>query len=245
MPNSTLPSTRMKEINAIEDIARTYEAMLPKQFGGGVNLFIHPMAGAAAMSALGFGMASHAFGLWMGTVAGAVETSRRMLEISSEPLPASALTKGSRKPDLKLVSSTDMPEAAAAAMRTATAEAARLGGEMSKTARAVADDAMAEAGKAEKVAEALVGAPSKRNRERAPIKPKGIARPEIVDDLKTVSGIGPKLEQTLNGLGIWTYEQIAGLSEAEIAWLDSEFGFAGRIVRDDWTGQAGRLAAAK
>jgi NADH-quinone oxidoreductase subunit E len=29
--------------------------MLPKEFGGAVNLFIHPMAGAAAMSALGFG----------------------------------------------------------------------------------------------------------------------------------------------------------------------------------------------
>mgnify|MGYP002621725517 CR=1 FL=1 len=73
-------------------------------------------------------------------------------------------------------------------------------------------------------------------------QPAAIARPARPDDLKAISGIGPKLEKTLNGLGIWTYAQIAALGTAEIAWLDEKLGFAGRIGRDDWTGQAGRLA---
>ena len=75
------------------------------------------------------------------------------------------------------------------------------------------------------------------------VRPAAIERPEKPDDLKAISGVGPKLEKVLNGLGIWTYAQIAALGEAEIAWLDGHLGFAGRIGRDDWVGQAGRLAA--
>src|SRR5690606_646216 len=40
------------------------------------------------------------------------------------------------------------------------------------------------------------------------------------DDLKRISGIGPKLEGMLNGLGIWHFDQIAGWGADEIAWID-------------------------
>lgn len=66
--------------------------------------------------------------------------------------------------------------------------------------------------------------------------------PRAKDDLKAISGIGPKLEKVLNGFGIVTYEQVAALTKAEIARLDEQLGFAGRIERDDWLGQASRLA---
>ena len=62
------------------------------------------------------------------------------------------------------------------------------------------------------------------------------------DDLKRISGIGPKLEKVLNDLGIRTYAHVAALDEAKIASLDEQLGFSGRIVRDDWTGQAKRLS---
>ena len=62
---------------------------------------------------------------------------------------------------------------------------------------------------------------------------------------KAISGIGPKLEQVLNGLGIWTYAQIAGWTPAEIAWVDDRLGFTGRIGRDDWIGQAAALGGGK
>lgn len=75
-----------------------------------------------------------------------------------------------------------------------------------------------------------------------PRKPDAIDRPDLPDDLKAISGIGPKLEQVLNGLGVWTYAQIAGWSEDEIDWIDDHLGFKGRIGRDDWLGQARGLA---
>jgi len=62
------------------------------------------------------------------------------------------------------------------------------------------------------------------------------------DDLKMISGIGPKLEQTLNDLGIYHFRQIAALQPAEIAWLDTHLTFRGRIEREDWVGQARKLA---
>jgi NADH-quinone oxidoreductase subunit E len=76
----------------------------------------------------------------------------------------------------------------------------------------------------------------------APVaKPVPLARPAQPDDLKAISGVGPKLEAVLNGLGIWTYAQIAGLSDGEIAWLDDYLGFKGRIGRDGWVAQASKL----
>ena len=74
-------------------------------------------------------------------------------------------------------------------------------------------------------------------------QPKAMEKPASPDDLKAISGIGPKLETVLNGLGVWTYEQIAGWSEAEIAWVDDYLAFKGRIGRDDWLGQAKALLA--
>ena len=65
------------------------------------------------------------------------------------------------------------------------------------------------------------------------------------DDLKKISGVGPKLEETLNSLGIWHYEQVASLKKKDIAWVDERLRFKGRIERDDWVGQAKALAEAK
>ena len=62
------------------------------------------------------------------------------------------------------------------------------------------------------------------------------------DDLKLISGVGPKLEQTLNEMGIWHYDQVAGLRKKEIAWVDDRLRFKGRIERDDWISQAKILA---
>lgn len=68
-------------------------------------------------------------------------------------------------------------------------------------------------------------------------KPKGKA-----DDLKMISGVGPKLEKTLNGLGFWHFEQIAKWKKADVAVVDDELKFKGRIERDDWIKQAKALA---
>lgn len=62
------------------------------------------------------------------------------------------------------------------------------------------------------------------------------------DDLKLIGGVGPKLEETLNALGIWHFEQVAALSQSDIAWVDERLRFKGRIERDNWVGQARTLA---
>lgn len=62
------------------------------------------------------------------------------------------------------------------------------------------------------------------------------------DDLKLISGVGPKLETTLNGLGFWHFSQIAKWTKSDIAIVDDELSFKGRIERDDWIKQAKTLA---
>lgn len=64
---------------------------------------------------------------------------------------------------------------------------------------------------------------------------------EKADDLKKISGVGPKLEQVLNKKGIHSYAQIASMSDAEIVSVGESLGFPGRIERDDWVGQAKAL----
>lgn len=61
------------------------------------------------------------------------------------------------------------------------------------------------------------------------------------DDLKKIKGIGPKLEGTLNGLGIFHFDQIAQWTSKEVVWVDDYLSFKGRIDRDDWIEQAKKL----
>ncbi|WP_255561758.1 NADH-quinone oxidoreductase subunit NuoE [Pseudohoeflea coraliihabitans] len=73
-------------------------------------------------------------------------------------------------------------------------------------------------------------------------RPAGMDRPAEPDDLKLISGVGPKIEQTLNSLGIYTFAQIAAWDQAEREWVDGYLRFRGRIERDDWIRQATALA---
>ncbi|CUH66923.1 NADH-quinone oxidoreductase chain 2 [Thalassovita gelatinovora] len=69
------------------------------------------------------------------------------------------------------------------------------------------------------------------------------ARAGGADDLKMLKGVGPKLEQTLNDLGFYHFDQIAAWGPAEVAWVDNRLTFKGRIERDGWIEQAKQLAA--
>ena len=56
------------------------------------------------------------------------------------------------------------------------------------------------------------------------------------------SGVGPVLEKKLNALGITRFDQVANFSDEDIAKVDDALNFKGRIMRDDWIGQAKTLA---
>lgn len=83
--------------------------------------------------------------------------------------------------------------------------------------------------------------------ESAPA-PEPAPAPEVpaatADDLSRIKGLGPKLQALLPTLGITSYAQIAALTEADLAELDTKLGaFAGRPAKDNWVEQARFLAA--
>lgn len=62
------------------------------------------------------------------------------------------------------------------------------------------------------------------------------------DDLKRIKGVGPAIERTLHELGIFRFEQIAGISEYDIDRIAERLrGLRSRIYREDWIGQARAL----
>lgn len=71
------------------------------------------------------------------------------------------------------------------------------------------------------------------------------ARDGQADDLKLISGVGPKLEELLHENGVYHFDQIAAWKKAEIEYMDDKLSFHGRIERDDWIKQAKELAKAK
>ena len=63
------------------------------------------------------------------------------------------------------------------------------------------------------------------------------------DDLKKISGVGPKLEGVLHENGVFHFDQIAAWGSDEIAYMDDTLSFKGRIERDGWIDQAKQFAA--
>lgn len=71
------------------------------------------------------------------------------------------------------------------------------------------------------------------------------ARAEGKDNLKLIKGIGPKLEETLNTLGVYHFDQVASWDKKAVAWVDQELSFKGRIDREDWIAQAKEILKTK
>lgn len=70
--------------------------------------------------------------------------------------------------------------------------------------------------------------------------------PKSTDDLTKINGIGPAIAKKLNARDITSFAQIANLTEADVAELEKEvIKFSGRILREDWIGQAKELVAAR
>ena len=64
--------------------------------------------------------------------------------------------------------------------------------------------------------------------------------------MQTIKGVGPFIEEKLNALGIYTFEQVGNMTpkiEEEVNKA-IEF-FPGRVKRDEWAKQARELKARK
>lgn len=117
-----------------------------------------------------------------------------------------------------------------------------------------------ESGKAIRRRSAVVGrraAPSRRGlRDAAPGREREeSARPAArgtrraaggrADDLTKIKGLGPKSVEKLHGLGVYHFDQIAGWSSENVAWIGATLAVPGRPERGRWVAQAKDLAGAK
>ena len=97
--------------------------------------------------------------------------------------------------------------------------------------------------KAEKKAEAPKPAKKAEPKAEKKAAPKKAAKADAgADDLKQLSGVGPALEKKLHAAGVTTFAQIAAWTDADIAAMDEQLSFKGRIEREGWVDQAKELA---
>lgn len=125
--------------------------------------------------------------------------------------------------------------------KTRTAPSAPVTETKAEVAPAPASEAQSKAkpprSETEPTPAAQAGAGKKPRTMKAP-------RKAGADDLKLIKGVGPKLEAMLNEMGYFHYDQIAKWGPAEVEWADQNLvGFKGRVSRDNWVEQAGKLAA--
>ncbi len=65
----------------------------------------------------------------------------------------------------------------------------------------------------------------------------------IKDNLTRIKGIGVKIDETLNAIGIYHFDQIANWNSEHVAWVDKNIAFPGRVEREQWVEQAKKLAS--
>ena len=205
--------------NAAGDLSRLAEAS--------TKLFAEQTAAMAMMTAYGMTVAAQMTGMMLGAFRGPAASEGSDERAPAEREPAPTQQAASAKVVPLRPASTDMAE-------VKTAPEAKIA---AKPSRKAVKPVKAKAASA-KVA------PPKPARPRATVE-SAIPATLGVDDLKRISGIGPRLEQELHARGIIRYADIGTLSKAALKKLDTELGLEGRIIRDDWAGQAKALSGGK
>ena len=168
---------------------------------------------------------------------------------------SSKRTKGHRQ-QLTLLRVTDILEKGAdksgvkaAIGAGSVAGAAILAAAAAKPAKkAAAPKPKAEAAPKPKPAPKKEEAPAVTADDVAGVEPANLlkeARDGGADDLRRISGVGPKLEGTLHEIGVFHFDQIAAWGPAEVSFMDDRLSFKGRIYRDNWIEQAAAFAAEK
>ena len=200
-------------------------------------LMAHPAAAFAAAAAIGFGVTSQIAGAFFGALQGAVEAAGKRAvepgeknEVVAEEKP---VAKKDRAGEAKPVKASPVAKSVASkpvAAKSKPAVAKKAEPKLVVAAATVTAPAKSKA-KAE-IAAPVAAKPAPARSRKPAVK---------ADDLKRISGVGPKLEQVLNGLGIRRFADIAALGDADIERIDADLGFDGRIRRDDWVGQAKAL----
>lgn len=244
-------------------------AMPGGQTASGNNFASNPMAAMAASSAVGFGMYTQMVGTMLGAMTGAMEAAEKMKDAtenseapfgmlfnpltfewsdvnSAEPAPSKpkrtqkTATAKPVKAEAKAPASKAEPAARATKpVEAVVEETAQVSASANATPSAAKSTKPAPAAPVVALADSTPSAVEIMPEDFK--RPAKLEKPETPDDLKLISGVGPKLEQVLNSMGIWTFAQIANWSAEEIAFVDDYLQFKGRINRDEWLKQAAEL----
>ena len=142
-------------------------------------------------------------------------------------------TKGHRQ-KLTLIKITEILPSGAetSGIKAATGASSVLG---AATAAPAKRPATANAGKAQSTA-------IEQGEKKAVNPTQAEATPAAVDDLKKLTGVGPALEKKLNSSGITSYAQIAAWTNEDVAAINEQLSFNGKIEREGWINQARELA---
>ena len=95
------------------------------------------------------------------------------------------------------------------------------------------------------IGDAKKAAPKKAKAE-AKAAPAKEEKPEAAaegDKLTDINGIGPVIEKKLKAAGVTSFQQIADFTEEQIAEIDEQLNFKGRIEREEWVEQAKKLVS--
>ncbi len=179
-------------------------------------LMQHPAAAMAAVTAIGFGMTSQIAGFMLGAMQGLAETAQKT-GVAADEVPVAKVAKPAEAPVI--------------AVKAAPVVKPKVVAKAPGKARPVE----AKPVSAEPVA--VVAAKAEKPKRQ---KVARVAETQA-DDLKRISGIGPKLEQVLNEMGVRRYADVALWSDKDVQRIDDQLGFAGRIARDGWVAQAKAL----
>ncbi len=217
-------------------------------------------AQASSDAARGKSEAAHAAGL--AEAESGRDALRPELEHPKTAQPASATSEATRQ---RLDTLRATLQAAEAGWDSARAQAETASQELRAARRQLAESESDREGLADRLVQAqslLVELRSKLDvqPEATPLaavaptptpEPERAAPPKVQpdgahDDLQRIRGIGPVLERTLHGFGIYRYAQIASWTREDIQTMSERLpGFRNRIVRDRWTTAARRLHIAK
>ena len=200
-------------------------------------LIAHPAAAFAAATAIGFGFSSQMAGAFFGALQGAVEATNKLAGSLDEKNNAAAEEKPAAKSN---GAGEATPVKAPPAVKPLEAKPVKATpAEVKKVEPkpvAVKAEPVKTPAKARAKVKVVAAEPVAAKPSTAPARSRKAA--VKTDDLKRISGVGPKLEQVLHGRGILRFADIAAWNEADVERIDAELGFDGRIRRDDWVGQA-------
>lgn len=83
--------------------------------------------------------------------------------------------------------------------------------------------------------------PAASRSRRKPPAQESLPIDDVEDDLTAIKGIGPKMAEKLYEQGIKNFSNLAALNKKFAEELDEALKTQGRILRDDWIGQAKKL----